>query len=342
MNGKLFKANAKVTLKRNFMTIMVVCLIAMFLGASDIQPPSSSYSWSHPNYNERTNDPEDILDIEDLDDVEDLNELEDIFDDEDTEDLEKIFDVNDVEEIKDIMHDIGKPLACVSIVVFIIIMVSVLFIIFVLSWIFYAFVSAPATVGYKRFFMNNRANAGKVSDLFSAFSKNYLNVVKVMFGTGIRIFAWSLLLIIPGIIKSYEYFFVPFILAENPEISGDKARKISSQMTDGHKMDIFILSLSFIGWYFLTCIISIILAVFTCCCCCVGYIIAFLPLAGYMACTFAELYNERRDFALANNIATESELPGFDKFIKENLVPIKPNIDTLDLDKKDTLDLNKD
>ena len=327
MNGKLFKANAKITLKRNFMTIMIVCLIAMFLGAADVNPPSGSFNFNPPRQERQFDieNPEEFFDIEDFDEF---------------EDFEEFVKPQEIEQFKEIMHNPITEGA--SIVVTVIVMISIFFIVFILSWLFYAFITAPVIVGYKRFFMNNRAGAGKVSDLFSAFSSNYLNVVKVMFGTGIRIFAWSLLLIIPGIVKSYEYFFVPFILAENPTIDGTKARKISSDMTNGHKMDIFILSLSFIGWYFLTWIVGMILAVCTCCCCCIGYYIAFLPLAGYVSCTFAELYQERREFALANGIVNNEDLPGFDDFIKKNLEPINPTIDNpLNLQKEGTLDLNK-
>ena len=72
-----------------------------------------------------------------------------------------------------------------------------------------------------------------------------------MFLKDLYIFLWSLLFIIPGIVKSYEYRFIPYILAENPNISVDEAFKLSKSMTDNQKGDIFILDLSFFGWYLL-------------------------------------------------------------------------------------------
>ena len=57
-----------------------------------------------------------------------------------------------------------------------------------------------------------------------------------------------LLFIIPGIIKSYEYTCVPYILAEHPEMDYREVLDRSVAMTDGHKFDIFVLALSFIGW----------------------------------------------------------------------------------------------
>lgn len=64
-------------------------------------------------------------------------------------------------------------------------------------------------------------------------------------------FLWTLLLIVPGIIKSLAYSQAFYILADNPEISVDNAIKQSIEMMKGHKMDLFILNLSFIGWHIL-------------------------------------------------------------------------------------------
>lgn len=84
-------------------------------------------------------------------------------------------------------------------------------------------------------------------DLFSKFD---------FFGTGfaqrflrgLYVALWSLLFIIPGIIKSYSYAMTPFILAENPNLTASQAIRLSSDMMDGYKAELFILDLSFIGW----------------------------------------------------------------------------------------------
>lgn len=62
---------------------------------------------------------------------------------------------------------------------------------------------------------------------------------------------WSLLFIIPGIIKEYSYIFAPYILADNPELTPREAIEKSKQMTEGYKFDLFVLNLSFIGWILL-------------------------------------------------------------------------------------------
>ena len=61
-------------------------------------------------------------------------------------------------------------------------------------------------------------------------------------------FLWMLLLIVPGIIKAISYSMTPFILAEHPNLTASQAIDLSKQMMDGHKMDLFILDLTFIGW----------------------------------------------------------------------------------------------
>lgn len=65
-------------------------------------------------------------------------------------------------------------------------------------------------------------------------------------------FLWSLLFIIPGIIKSYSYAMTSYILLDRPELSPTEALKESEKMMDGHKMELFLLDLSFIGWILLS------------------------------------------------------------------------------------------
>ena len=73
-----------------------------------------------------------------------------------------------------------------------------------------------------------------------------------MFLKGLFQGLWSLLFVIPGIIKSYEYRMIPYILSENPNISRKRAFEISKQMMKGNKWDTFVLDLSFIGWQILS------------------------------------------------------------------------------------------
>jgi uncharacterized membrane protein len=111
--------------------------------------------------------------------------------------------------------------------------------------------------------------------------------MKTMFIKNLLVFLWTLLFIVPGIIKSYAYRMVPYLLAENPDLDYLEAIRLSEKMTLGHKFDIFILDLSFIGWYLLG-----LLA------CGVGIIF----VRPYQDATNAELY-----LVLKNNVMDEFE-----------------------------------
>lgn len=65
-------------------------------------------------------------------------------------------------------------------------------------------------------------------------------------------FLWTLLLIIPGIIKAYSYSMAGFIMTENPEMSAKEAMEVSMKMMDGNKWRLFCLEISFIGWMILS------------------------------------------------------------------------------------------
>lgn len=115
------------------------------------------------------------------------------------------------------------------------------------------FVFSPLEVGGCRFFIENAYETGRFGNLAYAFgSGSYLKIVGTMFLRGLYIFLWSLLLFIPGIIKSYEYRMVPYLLAECPEMGSSEAFRISKEMMYGQKMEAFILDLSFIGWEILS------------------------------------------------------------------------------------------
>lgn len=89
-----------------------------------------------------------------------------------------------------------------------------------------------------------QARAGDIFNVFDDFG----NVFGAMFMTNLFIGLWSLLLVIPGIYKAFSWAMVQYILADNPKMSGTEARALSEQMMDGHKMEYFVLLLSFLGW----------------------------------------------------------------------------------------------
>ncbi len=90
-----------------------------------------------------------------------------------------------------------------------------------------------------------------VGNIFDGF-KNYVKATVLYLHQSIVVFLWMLLFIVPGLIKSYSYFFVFHILAENPDMSSKEAMEESRCLTDGHKAELFKLQFSFIGWFFMS------------------------------------------------------------------------------------------
>lgn len=106
-------------------------------------------------------------------------------------------------------------------------------------------------LGYCSFLLKlyDRKECG-VKDLFSKFTTFKRGFLQA-FLRGLYVFLWSLLLVIPGIVKSYSYAMTPYIMAEDPNITADDAIDKSRVMMNGHKADLFWLELTFLGWIFL-------------------------------------------------------------------------------------------
>lgn len=116
------------------------------------------------------------------------------------------------------------------------------------------FVLLPLAAGYSnsmRVLLETGDNR-LANNSFSLGFGNWLHVVWGMILSTIYIFLWTLLLIIPGLIKSYSYALTPYILVEHPEMSANEAIEESMRLMDGHKFDLFYLQLSFIGWAILS------------------------------------------------------------------------------------------
>ena len=109
----------------------------------------------------------------------------------------------------------------------------------------------PLEVGCRGFFTRNTEAPAELSEVKGGFSP-YGRTVGAMFLRDLFLCLWSMLFVIPGIIKSYSYRMVPYILAEDPNISGKDAITLSRQMMDGQKWNTFVLDLSFIGWELLS------------------------------------------------------------------------------------------
>ena len=110
----------------------------------------------------------------------------------------------------------------------------------------------PICVGGARFFLDNAKKPEEqtsLNRLTMAFrDRNYMNIVLNLLWRDIMITLWSLLLVIPGIIKSYEYRMVPYLLAEYPEMRHKEVFQKSKEMMRGQKWRAFVLDWSFFLW----------------------------------------------------------------------------------------------
>ena len=115
-------------------------------------------------------------------------------------------------------------------------------------------VSNVLKVGIRGWFLRYwRGEQPPVGEMFASF-RFYGNAVGTMLLRDIYIFLWSLLFIIPGIVKVYAYSMTEYILYENPRLSAGEAIRISNAMTQGFKGELFVFDLSFILWNLLSAI----------------------------------------------------------------------------------------
>ena len=131
---------------------------------------------------------------------------------------------------------------------------------------------------YIAFLRNDRGaeDPFNISGLFDGY-KDFVRIFCTMLLVNIYTFLWTLLLIIPGIIKQLSYAMTPYILADNPELSNNSAIERSMAMMEGHKMDLFLMELVFVLWS--------ILCIFT-----LG--IGYFWLVPYMNASYVKFYEE--------------------------------------------------
>lgn len=136
-------------------------------------------------------------------------------------------------------------------------------------------------IGQKKTYLKNACGEKTgLKYLMSGFS-NYGNALLLQILTGVFTLLWSLLFIVPGIIKMISYSMAPYILAENPEISALEAINLSKRMTDGHKWELFTLYLSFFWWIML---------------CVVTFGVAVIYVGPYMEATVANFYIQLKNY----------------------------------------------
>lgn len=120
------------------------------------------------------------------------------------------------------------------------------------SFVLKIFVFNPLKVGCREFFVENveqtPAGLHAIGTGFRSYGKTFVTLLL----TDLLLGLWALLLIVPFFIKVYSYRMVPYILAEHPDMSPMEIIKCSCEMMNGHKWNVFLYDLSFIGWYLLS------------------------------------------------------------------------------------------
>lgn len=181
------------------------------------------------------------------------------------------------------------------------------------SLVLSALVFSVLQVGLYRWYMEARDGTPRFSTLFSGFfsGAQWRNVAWVQFYTSLVTGLWGLLFFIPGVVYAYKVFLVPYLLAENPYMPRKRAVELSKALTNGEKMRIFGLELSFIGWFFLIMLAqSLVVAVLPG----LSSLISFAGnvfLTVYMQAALSEFYAVMREKAFRLGLSDATELAGF-------------------------------
>ena len=265
---KELKERAKEALKRNYWKIVLVSLIGMLigggLGSSGISGGGS-----------------DIRDMASDNVKEHFTEHEN--DDVDWEGAEAVLD--------DMQMDI-RPQDIVAVAFTVIVVLIVAAIVLAIVLALDVLLLNPVQVGINRFMVKSLDDTARIAEVGYTFDHNYKNGVKVMFFKDLYVVLWSLLFIVPGIYKAYQYRMVPYILGENPDMTYQEVLQRSKDMMDGQKWDAFVLDLSFILWHMLGGITCGLAEIFY--------------VAPYVNLTDAALYSRlsRKDLADAQSVPT--------------------------------------
>ncbi|MCR5668504.1 MAG: DUF975 family protein [Lachnospiraceae bacterium] len=247
------KEIGKAAFRRNYWKAVLIAAIVSIVVSGASSSSGTSITKSITNSMDSSNTSVDGYLYDDSDSL--FDEFEDDFENDLDFDDNGLYYYNDYNNDYDFENDPSAAAGLMAfigafLVVFMIILVVVLVIAIAIDVLIYN----PLEVGGCRFFLENLKNPSAVREMAWAFDTNYKNVIKVMFFRDLYTVLWTLLLIVPGIIKAYEYRMIPYLMAENPNMSKEEAFARSRFLMDGNKWNAFVFDLSFIGWYILATI----------------------------------------------------------------------------------------
>ncbi|MBR6483625.1 MAG: DUF975 family protein [Clostridiales bacterium] len=258
---KEVKTKGKASFKANFWKCVATGLIIAVIGGT-AGSTGAMGAFKHPSTDEagygsysfikETSD-EDGLIIEGDDETIEINT-----DDEngtiiitENEDGERTVEVEDSGEIS------GAAIIAAAIIVSLVMIVAV-----AIGIAFDVLIVNPLELGCRRFFRKNLDEPASMSNIAFGFDSNYKGNVKTMFFRDLYVTLWSLLFIIPGIVKYYEYKMIPYLLSEDPTMTTEQAFAESKRLMTGNKWKAFVLDLSFILWDILSLMTCGIVGIF--------------------------------------------------------------------------------
>lgn len=255
---KELKQKGKKAFNRNYWkTVLVAVVLSLIVGTGSFG--SSFASGFSDGFSDGVSDATDTMS-----EIEDYDEDYDDYDDYDYDDYDD-YDYDDQADYSglDIDEEFGVPgPEIVAIVIFVIVFIIIFVIAMAIAIVLDAFVINPLEIGIRRFGLANLNAKAEVKEIGFGYDHNYKNGVKTMFFRDLYTFLWSLLFIIPGIVKSYEYRMIPYLLADHPDMTSEQAFAESKRMMTGQKWNAFVLDLSFIGWDILSILTLGILSIF--------------------------------------------------------------------------------
>lgn len=152
-------------------------------------------------------------------------------------------------------------------------------------------------IGYQWYCLNVARNQSpeplSILEIFT--DGKFGKVIKLWLLMFVKILLWSLLFVVPGIIKAYSYSQSFYILYDNPTWTASQCMEESARMMQGNKFELFLFNLSFIGWGIVACLVcGIVIGIVGVLLGNVGVIFGYLALApfyAYMSTALAGYYN---------------------------------------------------
>lgn len=301
------KSKAKFSFKRNYWkSVLISLILALLVGGG-----SSGSSISSAVSNNLIGSSDSSVTDDYFNDDSSLYDGNDFYDD--------TYDGNVEDDIDDLNSMADNTAGMMAIGIFLIVFIMMFVVLMAVVILLDVFIFNPLEVGCKKYYLRNLNEPAQVGNIGYAFDNNYKNITKTMFFRDLFTVLWTLLFIIPGIVKSYEYQMISYLLADNPQMTKEQAFEESKRMMQGQKWKAFVLDLSFIGWNILSALTLGILGIFY--------------VQPYMDATHAALYEALRygmpynnaQYGFYNGMPQQQAPNGFTNNVPNSIVEENPN-----------------